>query len=97
MGLVKAEKNMETDYIDVARALSLRRNPIDECVLFALHSLEGSGREIPDALQKAWKAKKPPKPKAKAKSKTEGSNAKAKAKGKGTSAKPQDDEDTDED
>ena len=93
MGLVKAEKNMETDYIDVARALSLRRNPIDECVLFALHSLEGSGREIPDAPQKAWKAKKPPKPKAKAK--TEGSKAKAKA--KGTSAKPQDDEDTDED
>ena len=93
MGLVKAEKNMETDYIDVARALSLRRNPIDECVLFALHSLEGSGREIPDALQKAWKTKKAPKPKAKAK--TEGS--KAKTKGKGTSAKPQDDEDTDED
>ena len=93
MGLVKAEKNMETDYIDVARALSLRRNPIDECVLFALHSFEGSGREIPDALQKAWKAKKPPKPKAK----TKGSKAKAKVKGKGTSAKPQDDEDTDED
>ena len=95
MGLVKAEKNMETDYIDVARALSLRRNPIDECVLFAIHSLEGSGREIPDALQKAWKAKKPPKPKAKAK--TKGSKAKAKAKGKATYAKPQDDEDTDED
>jgi hypothetical protein len=95
MGLVKAEKNMETDYIDVARALSLRRHPIDECVLFALHSLEGSGREIPDQLQKAWSAKKPPK--AKAKTKGSKAKAKAKAKGKATPAKPQDDEDTDQD
>ena len=76
--LVSANRDSEEDYVNVSRAISLRRRAVESCMQFALHCLQGTGRQLPPGL-KIVRAKASGKAKAAAKGNP---TAKAKPKAK---------------
>ena len=66
--LLGAERNYDEDYVTASRAISMRRTAVESCIQFALHCLEGAGRQLPPGLKIA-RAKSAGKAKAKAKAK----------------------------